>query len=425
MTANEAMPSMTYRAPRAIKDMLFTTWSLLNGLTADQRQRALFAFDDPRRVDWDFIPKPDRTGIPLFEFDRHQKLLAHTLLRAGLSLRGYSQALAVMATENILREVEVLQRGFGVYAGDFRDPEAYLFSWFGRPAFEDTWGWRVMGHHLGCNYTITGQEYLTVTPFVIGAQPFPAGLLDPLGESQRRAFELLGSLNSARRRAAVIHHRAPADFATRQVPRVGTIELPDHVDLGIETYSIDDDDRWALRFERARPSGLNGADMSADQLAAARELLLHFAEAGPDELGEQYRRVVESEPGETLTFAWAGGLQPGTAYYFRVSTRALLVESDNAVAAGQHIHAVWRDLDNDLGHDILASHYAYNDHRRGSEHLRRRLTPSEIGDAGFIAQRSPSSTRDSRSHVPQAAPRPPACSAARAAQSPDRAVSPA
>lgn len=380
-------PGTSYRAPRAIRDMLFTTWALLNSFGADQRSRAVFAMDDPHRVDWDFIPKPDRTGVAMFEFDRHQKALAHTLLKTGLSLRGYSQALAVMATENILRELEVLERGFGVYAADFRDPDAYFFSWFGRPAFEDTWGWRVMGHHLGLNYTVVGQEQLTVTPLALGAQPFPAGVLDPLGESQRRAFALLSGLSPEQRSTAVIHDRAPADWATRQVARVGTVELPDHVDLGIETYRIEDDDRWALRFERACPSGLNGADMSADQLAAARELLLHFTGTAPDELTEQYRRMVESEDPETLTFAWAGGPGPDSSYYFRVSTRKLLVESDNAVAAGNHVHAVWRDLDNDLGHDLLRAHYARNDHRRGAPHLYRRLTSSDETDAAFIANR--------------------------------------
>jgi hypothetical protein len=378
---------MTYRAPQAIRDMLFTTWSLLNGFTTDQRSRALFAFDDPRRVDWDFIPKPDRTGIPLAELDRHQNALAHTLLKAGLSMRGYTQALAIMATENILRETEVTQRGFGVYAADFRDPEAYAFSWFGRPAFEDTWGWRVMGHHLGFNYTIVDQDHLTVTPFAMGAQPFPAGVLDPLGPSQAMAFELLGLLDQDQRHAAHIHPVAPADFTTRQVPYVGEIELPDHVDLGIETYAIEDEDRWALRFERAAPTGLNGAEMSADSLALARDLLLHFVETGPDELSAQYRTVVEAEPAELLTFAWAGGTRPDLPHYFRVSTRGLLVESDNAVAAGQHVHAVWRDLDNDLGHDLLLDHYARNDHRRGSAHLRRRLTSSVDSDADFIAER--------------------------------------
>jgi hypothetical protein len=379
---------MTYRAPAAIRDMLFTTWSLLGSFTADQKSRALFPFDDPARLDWDFIPKPDRTGVPLFELDRHQKALAHTLMQAGLSIRGYSQALAVMATENILRATEAVDRRFGVYAADFRDPENYLFSWFGRPAFEDTWGWRVMGHHLCLNYTVIGQEHLTVTPTVLGAQPFPAGVLDPLGASQRMAFDLLGRLSPAQRAAAHIHDVAPADFTTRQVPKVGDVELPDHVDLGIETYETTDDDRWALRFEKASPSGLNGAELGADDLALARELLLHFVDTGPDELARQYRLAVEAEPADGLTFAWAGGLRPDSSYYFRVSTRRLLVESDNAVAAGNHIHAIWRDLDNDLGHDLLLGHYARHDHRRGAEHLRRRVVSSTESDADFIASRS-------------------------------------
>lgn len=380
-------PAMTYEAPRAIQNMLFTTWSLLNSLTADQRSRALFPFDDPRRIDWDFIPKPDRTGIPLFELDRHQKRLAHTLLKAGLSMRGYSQTLAVMAIENLLREIEGLPREFGVYAGDFRDPEAYVITWFGRPAFEDTWGWRIIGHHVGFNFTIVGQNHLTVTPFAMGSQPVSAGALNPLGENQQRAFELFDRLGPEQRARAHIHHIAPADFTTRQVARVGEIELPDHVDLGIRTYGIDDDDRWALRFERNSPTGLNGAEMSADDLALARELLLYFVETGPDELNAQYRAVVESEAPDRLTFAWAGGVTPDTAHYFRVSTSGLLAESDNAVAAGQHIHSVWRDLNNDLGHDLLLDHYARQDHRWGSEHLRRRITSSVEVDADFIAER--------------------------------------
>jgi hypothetical protein len=120
----------------------------------------------------------------------------------------------------------------------------------------------------------------------VRAQPFPAGVLDPLGESQRRAFDLLLGLRPEQRQAATIHDRAaPTDFTTRQVPRVGPVELPDHVDLGIDTYAIDDNDRWALRFERDQPTGITGADLTSDQLTAARELLLHFVEAGPGGTG--------------------------------------------------------------------------------------------------------------------------------------------
>ena len=110
-------------------------------------------------------------------------------------------------------------------------------------------------------------------------------------------------------------------------------------------------------------------------------------EIGPDELSQQYRSVVESESAELLTFAWAGGERPDTAYYFRVSTEGLLVESDNAVATGQHMHAVWRDLENDLGRNVLLDHYAHNDHRRGAAHLKRRITSSTEADADFIAAR--------------------------------------
>jgi len=101
--------TMTYEAPNTIKRMLFTTWALLDSLNPDLRaQMHVPDMSDPRRLDWDFIPKPDRTGVPLNKLDHHQRILAHALLKSGLSLRGYSQVLSVMATENILRELEVI-----------------------------------------------------------------------------------------------------------------------------------------------------------------------------------------------------------------------------------------------------------------------------------------------------------------------------
>jgi hypothetical protein len=364
---------MTYEAPRTIKKMLFATWALLDSLSPDLRARChLPQLTDPRRADWDFIPKPDRTGIPLAQLQGHQRTLAHTLLKSGLSLRGYSQVLAVMTTENLLREMEVIDREFGVLAGEFRNPDAYWFTVFGRPGFEDSWGWRVIGHHLSLSFTIVAQRYLTVTPLAMGAMPIPAGVLDPLGEHGRMAFDLLHALSPDSLAQAVIHNVAPADYVTRQVPRVGAEEWSDPVDLGIVGYSITDDDRRRLRFVKASPSGLSGADLTGSQLAAVRDLLLRYIETGPEELTAQYRDEVLREDPARLHFAWAGGTAPDTAHYYRISTANLLVEADNAVAAGQHVHTVWRDLNNDLGHDLLLDHYARHGHH--GEHLNRRLT---------------------------------------------------
>lgn len=366
------MTPITYEAHATIKRMLFATWALLDSLRPELKAQAFIPdMADPRRLDWDFIPKPDRAGIPLHALDRHQKVLAHALLKSGLSMRGYSQALTVMATEAMLREMEGIERGFGVLAGDFRDPEAYWFSFYGRPGFEDTWGWRVIGHHLSLSCTIVAQRYLTVTPLAMGAQPVPAGVLDALGENEQRAFEILDSLSPDARAQAVVHHVAPADFATRQVPYVGAEEWPDNVDLGIVGYETTDKDREALRFVKAAPSGLSGVDLSGAQLQAVRDLLLYYVETGPDEIARQYHEQVLADDPAKLTFAWAGGTSPDTAHYYRISTSGLLVESDNAVAAGQHVHAVWRDLNNDLGHDLLLDHYANHGHH--GAHLDRRL----------------------------------------------------
>ena len=368
---------MTFEAPNAIKRMLFATWALLDSLSPDLRAQAhVPEMDDPRRVDWDFIPKPDRTGVPLFKLDHHQRTLAHALLKAGLSMRGYSQVLSVMATENLLREMETIERGFGVLGGDFRTPDGYWFTVFGRPAFEDTWGWRVLGHHLSISFTIVAQRYLTITPLAMGAMPIPAGVLDPLGEHERRAFEILDSFSPDLREQAVIHDVAPADFVTRQVPRVGAEEWPDHVDLGIVGYTTTDDDREKLRFVQAAPSGVSGADLDGGQLDAVRALLLRYVETGIEELATQYRAEVLAEDPAKLHFAWAGGTAPDTAHYYRISTGGLLVEADNAVGAGQHLHTVWRDLRNDLGGDLLLDHYEKHGHH--GAHLQRRLVSNRL-----------------------------------------------
>jgi hypothetical protein len=67
-----------------------------------------------------------------------------------------------------------------------------------------------------------------------------------------------------------------------------------------------------------------------------------------------------------MTFAWAGPDEPGRGHYYAVRGRTFLVEYDNTQDGANHIHAVWRDLANDWGADLLARHYA-TEHRTGSQ----------------------------------------------------------
>jgi hypothetical protein len=60
---------------------------------------------------------------------------------------------------------------------------------------------------------------------------------------------------------------------------------------------------------------------------------------------------------ENLSFAWAGGMQPGDRHYYRIQGPMLLIEYDNTQNNGNHIHTVVRDLANDFAEDILREHY--------------------------------------------------------------------
>ena len=65
---------------------------------------------------------------------------------------------------------------------------------------------------------------------------------------------------------------------------------------------------------------------------------------------------------DELSFAWAGGVEPGQPHYYRVQGRRLLAEYDNTQRGVNHVHTVWRDLESDFGGDVLGQHYARHDH---------------------------------------------------------------
>jgi len=72
-----------FEAPETIGRMLVTTWALLYSMDGEQRRACAFPMADPGRGDRDFVPKPDRQGIPLSRLNAHQRTLAQSLVAAG------------------------------------------------------------------------------------------------------------------------------------------------------------------------------------------------------------------------------------------------------------------------------------------------------------------------------------------------------
>jgi len=337
--------------------------ALLSNLTRDQLAKALFPFEDEdERRDWDFIPKYRPKGLPLREMTDRQQVLAQQLLASALSLPGYTKAVSIMSFENVLRELNAPRAGLA--AAEFRHSAKYQFSFFGEPHAEQTWGWRMVGHHVAVNFTIVDGTYVAPTPLLFGSEPARFGVFAPLTDDEDRGFLLLDALDTAQRQQAIIHDVAPPDFVTRVVKKLGDEELPGDHELGFDHYVISDGDREMLKWIRNQAKGLPGASLNTRQMAYFRDIIAAYVERLPDEPARLHLERLERAGLERFTFAWAGHPERGKPHYYRVQGPSFLVEFENAqVGAGlpgeaNHIHTVWRDPDNDFGDDLLLNHYA-------------------------------------------------------------------
>ena len=59
---------------------------------------------------------------------------------------------------------------------------------------------------------------------------------------------------------------------------------------------------------------------------------------------------------DAFHFAWAGPPEKSKEHYYRVHGGGFLVEFDNRQDGANHIHSVWRDVENDFAQDILREH---------------------------------------------------------------------
>ena len=109
-------------------------------------------------------------------------------------------------------------------------------------------------------------------------------------------------------------------------------------------------------------AGIPAAEMTVDQQRQLRRLLeLYAGRMSDSSASRQLHRIDEAGFGR-LHFAWAGSNRNGEPHYYRIHGPTVLVEYDNSQSGANHIHTVWRDLENDFGGDLLRKHYASQPH---------------------------------------------------------------
>lgn len=319
---------MTTAADTA-RSMADAARALLDALDDTQRTRVSVDFDDTsERTNWHYIPR-ERVGLPLKEMDDRQRRLALALLATGLSPSAQQKATTIMSLETVLAGIE------GPGRSHARDPELYYVTLFGEVGAETAWGWRLEGHHVSLNNTIVNGTELSAAPLFFGSNPAHVRHgeqqgLRALEQEEDLARDLLSQLDGEQKRIAIVASEAPADILTTNVVRVG---------------------------DEAPPAGLAAADMTAGQRQLLDAVVRVYVERLPEAMAEVEWMRLQAADMAAAHFAWAGPVERGGPHYYRVQSTTFLAEYDNTQNDANHVHAVWRDLTNDFGDDVLRRHY--------------------------------------------------------------------
>ena len=331
--------------------------AFLSSLSPAQRLKTVFPADDDEWRKWMNQHFYVRQGVSFADLSETQREAAFALMRAGLSARGFQ----------LSRDVMKLNHTLGELAGNnFEEYGEWLYSLtvMGEPSATEPWGWQLDGHHLIINYFVLGDQ-VVMTPFFIGSEPVtaPSGKYagtSVLQDEQNRGLAMLRALTPAQRQKAVL-----------KTSKDGSNNLG-------EAFK----DNQVLDY-----AGVRGGELSGAQ----REQLLDLIGLYVSNLREGHARVRMEEVRAHLDdthFAWIGGSDEQSVYYYRVHSPVILIEFDHQrpIALGalygtgpsrQHIHAVVRTPNgNDYGKDLLRQHYQRHPHAAtGEPHATTHLRP--------------------------------------------------
>jgi hypothetical protein len=319
--------------------------SFLSSLTGDQRAKTMFAVDDPEWRKWMNQHFYMRQGISFKEMNDAQRAAAFGLMSASLSAKG------LQLTRNIMRLNETLAELTGDH--EFMGEWLYFITVMGKPSATEPWGWQLDGHHAIINYFVLGDQ-VVMTPHFAGSEPVLATSGKYKGtvilqDEQNQGLAMIQGLNEIQRRKAVLNFS-----------KTGNNNLT-------EAFK----DNVVLDY-----AGIRASDLSARQHRRMIELIGLYV----GNMQEGHARVKMAEVKRHLDntrFAWIGGTEADSVFYYRIHSPVLLIEFDHQRPANlsrfasdpkqptrQHIHVVVRTPNgNDYGKDLLRQHYVSHRHQ--------------------------------------------------------------
>lgn len=318
--------------------------AFLTALTREQRVKTVFPLEDPEWRKWMNQHFYIRQGVSFEEMSQAQRDAALGLLRASLSAKGLKLTRDIMRLNHHLGELN---------NNDFEQYGEWLYhiTVMGEPSAREPWGWQLDGHHVIINYFVLGDQ-VVMTPLFVGSEPVTAesgkfkGTVI-LQKEQNDGLALIQALEPELRKKAIL-----------QVSKTGNNNLS-------EAFK----DNVVLDY-----AGAPVKDFSA----ARKKQLLALIEEYVSNMDDGHARIRMDEVRSHLDktwFAWIGGTEQDSVFYYRIHSPVLLIEFDHQRPAGlrhlkdpnkpfrEHVHAVVRTPNgNDYGKDLLRQHYQQHPH---------------------------------------------------------------
>ncbi len=305
----------------------------LASIDSGQRDSALFSVDSDAWRRWSNIHVfLMRHGAMMEDMTERQRDLAFNVLRECFSPSGFELARNIMKLNESIREITGSDDELGEWL--------YWLSVLGEPSTDVPWGWQFDGHHLNVNCLLLGGQ-MVMTPMFMGSEPVAVDIGRHAGTRVFQAEEST-ALNLARTLSAEQRSRAI---------------VSDDVPPGVFTGAFRDN--FEMRYE-----GIRFDDLSSRQQAIMFELIGTYINRMRSDHAQLKMEEIRQHLDETH-FAWMGGTDEDSVFYYRVHSPVVLIEFDhqagifldNDEPTRNHIHTVVRTPNgNDYGKDLLRQH---------------------------------------------------------------------
>jgi len=353
------------QANRSTEAVVQAADSFLATLTADQKQKVMYAFDDAtQRARWSNFPTGvvARGGISLKSMSAVQQQAAMKLMSTVLSPMGMEKVNEIRQADDDFK-ANGSKRGPGgggrpqgpppdvqggpppqfgggrgpggpggrPPGGDLFGSDLYFISFLGKPSLTQPWMLQFGGHHLALNITVAGSRGV-LTPTLTGAQPAMFTLngktTRPVGRESDKALALLQALDDSQRKQAVLSYQV-ADLV-----------------LGPGQDG-----------KKIAPEGLKASSMNPQQQAMLLDVVAEWSGILTEPYAAARMAQMKADLKDTY-FAWSGATdgKAGTniTAYYRIQGPHLVIEyAPQSDEPGNHVHTMYRDPTNDYGSALL------------------------------------------------------------------------